>query len=91
MDDFFKMDVFFVVATLATVVLAALLGLVVYRMYRILTYVERISKEVSDEAALLRGDIANARAAVREEGASMRALWHSGIETLQSIFRRRRK
>lgn len=68
MDEFLKMDVFFVVSTIAVVVVAGLLSYAIYRAIRILHTLERISHTVSDEADLIRSDIQEARLAARAEG-----------------------
>lgn len=68
MDDFLKMDVFFVVATLVTFVIGALVAYGVYIVVRILRNVEKLSKTVSDEAELIRADVDTMRVRMREEG-----------------------
>jgi len=68
MNDFLKMDVFFVVSTIAVVVVALLLSYAIYKAIRILRKVEEISDSVSQETALIRGDIEEARLAARREG-----------------------
>jgi hypothetical protein len=68
MDDFLKMDVFFVVATTAVVVFAALLTCALVLVIRILRNVERISETVTEEAQLLKGDLDDMRLKLRSEG-----------------------
>ena len=68
MNDFLKMDIFFVVTTLAVVLVTTLIALALIRIIRILNNVEDISKMVEEEGKLLRSDIADARANVRTEG-----------------------
>lgn len=83
MDDFIKMDIFFVVATLATVVVAGLLAWALVRIVRILGNVEKITDSAAKEAELVRGDIADLRANVRDEGLRYKHLaqfWRSSIE-----------
>jgi len=91
MEDFLKMDIFFAVATLATVLLAGALLLLILRVYRILGHVERISEEVAEEAQLIRADVSALRADVRKEGYSALAYVRAARRLLQGIFRRRRK
>jgi hypothetical protein len=67
MDSFLKMDVFFVVATLAVVLIAIPLSLVLLRAYRILTHLEAITKQISEETVLVRDDINMLRTGVRKE------------------------
>ncbi len=68
MNEFLKMDIFFVVSTVAVVVVALLLAYAIYRAIRILHKVERISDTVTEEAELIRADIDEARLAARREG-----------------------
>ncbi|HEY4522464.1 MAG TPA: hypothetical protein VJH91_02410 [Candidatus Paceibacterota bacterium] len=68
MDDFLKMDIFFIVATLAVIAVTALVVLALVRIVRILGHVEKISGMVEDESQLVRGDIAEMRANIRTEG-----------------------
>lgn len=65
MEDFFKMDVFFVVATLATVLVAALICITLAYLIRFLRTVNRISETVEEETDMIRGDIQEARSRVR--------------------------
>lgn len=68
MDEFAKMDIFFVVSTSAVVILALLLAIVIYRILKILSYVERVTKLVTEEGELIRMDINELRTAVKREG-----------------------
>ncbi len=66
MEEFLKMDIFFVVTTVVVLALAILAGVILYRVIRILKNVEKISKEVADGAADLRSDFDSVRASARE-------------------------
>jgi len=90
MNDFFKMDVFFVVATAAVVVLGALVGVALVRLLRILRHVERISDVVHKEAELVQGDIAGLRRGIREEGFKYISFARSLRHIVQRIFTRRK-
>ncbi len=68
MDAFLKMDVFFVVTTVAVVVTAALLAVVLIRVLRILKKLEAIADMVSVEGEQIREDIQSVRTQVREGG-----------------------
>ena len=68
MDEFLKMDIFFVVTTVAVVVITILLVLIVIRVLRILKNVEDISVMVEEEGEKIRQDIADVRENVRTEG-----------------------
>lgn len=89
MDDFLKMDIFFAVATAAVVVVAVLISLAILRILRILTYVERVSETVSDEAERIRADIDEARANIRKEGFKMAHLMRFVRSSVQRFFTRR--
>ena len=68
MDDFLKMDIFFVVSTVAVVVVGGLFAYILVRVLRILRNVERLSDAVTEEARLLKWDIDDVRQKVRSEG-----------------------
>ena len=68
MDPFLKMDIFFVVTTVAVVLLTGIFTLIAIQVVRILKHVERIAALVEEEAEEIRGDIAAVRAKVKEEG-----------------------
>jgi hypothetical protein len=86
MDDFLKMDVFFIVATLAVVVLTVLIGFVLLRVYRILGYIERISEEVKEESAEVRADIAQLRTTFKKEGIQLALITRFVRKFLQRFF-----
>ncbi len=91
MDDFAKMDIFFMVTTVAVVLLALLVGYAIYRLIRILRYLESISKNMSEEAALIRGDIATLRQNAVHEGFKLIGLLPIVRRFVQRIFTRGRK
>lgn len=63
MDEFLKMDVFFLVTTIVVIVVGLLLTFVLFRVWKILGRVEHVAQEVESEAKLVRGDIAQIRTA----------------------------
>ena len=65
MSDFLKMDVFFVVATLAVLVVGVLSTIVLIRVWRILGNFERVSENVADETDSLRADIEELRVKIK--------------------------
>ncbi len=67
MDDFLKMDIFFVVATVAIVLVSVLLAMVLIRLLRILKTVDEVSEIVQEEAEGIRDDIREVRATVKRE------------------------
>ena len=68
MNEFLKMDIFFVVTTAAVVVVTILLALVLIRAFRILKNIEDISLMVEEEGQKLKSDIASLRSSIKEEG-----------------------
>lgn len=68
MNDFLKMDIFFIVTTLAVVMLGTVVTLILFRVWRILGHVEDISRDISEESALLRNDVAQMRSRIKTEG-----------------------
>lgn len=68
MSDFAKMDVFFVVTTLAVLLVCALIAVALIRILRILKNVEKVSDIVSEESVRLRSDIQDLRSTVKVEG-----------------------
>ncbi len=68
MNDFLKMDIFFIVTTVVVVMLGIVVTLILFRVWRILGHVEDISREFSEESALLRNDVAEMRARIKNEG-----------------------
>jgi hypothetical protein len=82
MNDFLQMDIFFFVTTLVATLLGVLAGLLLYRVWKILGHVEEISREVSQEAVLVRADIDTVRTVARTEGLRKAA------GAIQSAFKR---
>jgi len=75
MSEFFKMDVFFVVATAGTAVLSILSALVLWKVFRILEHAERIAGEVAEESAEIRKDIDLLRRDLRAGKSRLRSLF----------------
>lgn len=61
MDQFLKMDIFFVVATLSLLLITALISFAIWRLLRILKHVERIAEVAGKEAEHIREDAAYVR------------------------------
>jgi membrane protein implicated in regulation of membrane protease activity len=68
MNDFLKMDVFFLVTTTVVILLAVFALVALYYIIRILKSVDHVAHNVSEESDSLRDDITVLRAKVREEG-----------------------
>lgn len=91
MDDFLQMDIFFFVTTFVVVVLGVLVALLLYKVFRILSHVEEISKQLSEESALIRADIAAARTSIRDEGFKLKHLSAFFRSTLGRFVPRKKK
>lgn len=68
MDDFLKMDIFFVVVTLVVAVVGVLIAFALLTFLRILRTLERIAKDVEGEAKAIITDIDGVRKKVGVEG-----------------------
>lgn len=68
MEEFLKMDVFFVVATAVTLLLGVMSSVALYYIIRILRSVDHVSQNISDESDHIKIDLGILRAKVREEG-----------------------
>lgn len=91
MTDFIQMHVFFFVTTIAVVVVGILLAIILFRVYQILSHVEDISREVSEESVLMRADIAHVRGNIRAQGFKMKFLSTFFRSTLGRFARKKRK
>ena len=68
MNQFLQMDIFFFVTTIVVIGIGILVGFILWRILRILGYIEEISKDVSEESGLLREDMAQLRGRIKHEG-----------------------
>ena len=75
MDEFLKMDIFFVVATAAVVVLAFFTAFVLWRLDRVLKNIEHISEQVALESDTIREDLAGMRDDVRRGKGRLKSLF----------------
>ena len=91
MNDFLQMDIFFFVTTVAIVILSLLVAFILYRVYRILTDVEHISHEWSQESDLMRQDIADLRQNVRDNGFKFKNLFDLYSLTLGRFTRKKKR
>lgn len=73
MEDFLKMDVFFIVTTAVTVFIGTLFAIALVYAIRFLRTINRIGEDIKGETEALREDIADARKHVR--GASFMKLF----------------
>jgi type II secretory pathway pseudopilin PulG len=75
MDEFLKMDIFFFVATVVTIVLGILSAYILWRLARIMKNVEYISKQVVRESDIVRQDLAEMRAEIRQGKGRIKSLF----------------
>ena len=61
MDPFLKMDIFFFIATLVTLLVGLMVVLLIWKLWRILGHIERIAEIAGKEAEHLREDAAYVR------------------------------
>ncbi|MDR3572164.1 MAG: hypothetical protein P4L81_08360 [Candidatus Pacebacteria bacterium] len=74
MDEFAKMDIFFVVTTIVTAVMGIGVALILYRIWAILGHVQRFAELMNHEAELVSKDLAELRESVSTKGFRMRYL-----------------
>lgn len=75
MSEFLKMDIFFVVATGAVVVLAGFTAFVLWRLGRVLKNVEHVSEQVAKESDTIREDLAEMRSDIRQGKGRLKSLF----------------
>lgn len=91
MNQFLQMDIFFVITTLVVLILGILAAFILWKVLRILGYVEDISRDVSQESSLMRQDIAQVRARMKEEGFKWRHLSTLATMALKRFRQSRKK
>ena len=74
MNSFIQMNIFFFVTTIVVILLGILSTLILFKVFQILKYVEMITRDVSEESALLRRDIQEARLSIQMEGFKFKQL-----------------
>ena len=90
MNDFFKMDFFFVVTTIVVLLAGTFLVVALYYLVRILKSVDHLVKNVSEESDHVREDIGELRERVREEGMKVKHLvdFFSGMKARRQTRRK---
>lgn len=85
MNEFLKMDIFFVVTTIVAILVGAFLTVALFYVVRILKSVDNVARNVSEESNDLRGDIAALRTKIKEEGMKLKHFgdFVSGIASRQ--------
>lgn len=72
MDEFLKMDIFFVVTTVMVLIGGILLAIALFYVVRILRNIDHISENVSEESDHIKADIGVLRENVRKEGVKLK-------------------
>jgi len=85
MQDFLKMDIFFVVTTILVLSVGIVMFLIALRLWRILGHIERIAEIAERETELIKDDIAVLRADIRREGFKLSSLFR----LFKSMFTKR--
>jgi len=85
MQDFLKMDIFFVVTTVIVLAIGIVVFLITLRLWRILGSIQRIAEMAEQETSLIKDDIAILRADVRREGFKLASL----MRLFKSMFTKR--
>jgi hypothetical protein len=91
MDQFFKMDVFFVVATIGFVVLAILLAIALFYVIQLLHTLNDIATTVGDEATALKADLDSARASISRGGVGLLSLFGFAGKTGARLLTKNKK
>ncbi len=91
MQEFLKMDIFFVVATIAFAVVGILLAIAIVYLVRFLRTLDRIAENVEEETEAIRHDIAGVRSRVKEEGAKLGAITEFFGKTARRIVKKKKK
>ena len=72
MPEFYKMDVFFVVTTVAIAILTILLAVAAVYVIKILRDIKYISHKAKSEADIISGELSELRQNVKEQGAKLK-------------------
>lgn len=90
MDDFLKMDVFFVVATLGVVMVSVLASLILWHALRIMRVLDRLSHDVAEEAHALQADLNEIRKKTKRDGRELGKLVELALATGRRLLRIKR-
>lgn len=72
MNEFYKQDIFFVITTIAVVILTILLSVFAYYAIKVVKDIKFISEKAKRESELLSQDIAELKDSIRENGAKLK-------------------
>lgn len=90
MDEFLKMDIFFMVTTIVVLAGGMLCVVALFYIVRILKSVDNIAENVSEESDSMRGDIAVLRQKIREEGMKIKHFtdFFSGMASRRKLHKK---
>lgn len=91
MDPFFKMDVFFVISSVMTLIVGGLFAIVLWKLLALLKTLQELADKAEKETAALTSDIAEVRGAFKREGLRLAALFELLIGGAKRFFSRKRK
>lgn len=72
MNEFYKQDIFFVITTVAVVILTILLSIFAYYAIKVIKDIKFISEKAKRESELLSQDIAELKDNIRASGAKLK-------------------
>ncbi len=72
MTEFYKMDVFFFIATVAAVVLTVLLAAALIFVIKILRDIKYITRKAKTEADIISGELTDLRENIKSKGAKLK-------------------
>jgi hypothetical protein len=72
MNNFLQQDIFFFVTTVSVLLVAVLVGFILFYVYRIVKTVDYISKKVKDETDIISAELGELRANIRKEGVKVK-------------------
>ena len=92
MEDVLKMDIFFVVATVVTVLIGAVIVVALVQAVRLLKTLNRIGEEIAEETEAIRQDIKDARKKARSFAlAGLAPLFGKAAKRVVSRAKRKKK
>jgi hypothetical protein len=90
MNDFTQMHVFFFITSVVVVVIGVLTSLILWRVWKMLGHMEKLSRDISEEGSLVRADIAFMRTTMVAEGFKIGLLTSFLTKTASRFSTRRR-
>lgn len=75
MEGVLKSDIFFVIASLAVIVISVLAVAALFYVVMILRDIKEVSRKIKEESALIGEDFRELRAALRREGIKVKLFW----------------